>query len=173
VARLPRLTLYTFDVIRWPKCGLDECCQLHPHPILFSSSRSRCFRPLTSLPAKTLNPNRRLIKSYLLKLIMQRSATLERGSAQPPEPLCDDEELCGSSVPTSNTSHLKLALQASESLRLVADTLCKDNSCIQFCSSLKAILLEIITWLRTLRESSNAMDVILELLDELESLCKV
>ncbi|KAM3079612.1 hypothetical protein ACMFMG_006026 [Clarireedia jacksonii] len=76
----------------------------------------------------------------------------------------------------SDTSLVQFAVRASERLRHVADGLCSDASCVQFCANLKATLSDIINWLQTLpddeRSEKEAAELLEGLLEELESLCQ-
>ncbi|KAL7912198.1 hypothetical protein GGI35DRAFT_309378 [Trichoderma velutinum] len=69
-------------------------------------------------------------------------------------------------------SSLQLALQASKRLLRVAGNLCKDASCVQFCAQLKAILVDIIKWLQNLPDDADSENEAIELLMELDKLCR-
>lgn len=73
----------------------------------------------------------------------------------------------------SDISSLQFAIQASDRLRHVADGLCADTSCVQFCATLKTILVDIIKWLRALPNDEHSKGEAVALLEELESLCQV
>ncbi|KAF4470159.1 hypothetical protein FALBO_2934 [Fusarium albosuccineum] len=66
---------------------------------------------------------------------------------------------------------LSFAIQASDRLRAVANSLCTDHSCVQFCASLQVILGDIAQWLRTLPPDQYSEGEASALLRQLEDLC--
>lgn len=70
-------------------------------------------------------------------------------------------------------SSRQLAIQASDRLRHVADSLCGDASCVQFCASLKFILVDITKWLQNLPDDADSESEAVELLEQLDNLCRV
>ncbi|RMJ12143.1 hypothetical protein CDV36_008219 [Fusarium kuroshium] len=67
---------------------------------------------------------------------------------------------------------IQYALQASDRLRVIAESLCADKSCLQFCAALQAVLARLAKWLRTLPSNEDSESEAIELLDELERLCQ-
>lgn len=73
----------------------------------------------------------------------------------------------------ANMSSLQSAIQASGRLQAVAEDLCIDTSCVQFCATLQVVLADIVKWLRTLPDDQDSEREATALLDQLEGLCQV
>ncbi|RSL79564.1 hypothetical protein CEP51_007264 [Fusarium floridanum] len=67
---------------------------------------------------------------------------------------------------------LQSAIQASDCLRAVAEGLCVDTSCVQFCATLQVLLANIAKWLRTLPSDEGSKSEAAALLDQLEAICR-
>ncbi|KAM6520110.1 hypothetical protein FALCPG4_013662 [Fusarium falciforme] len=69
-------------------------------------------------------------------------------------------------------SSLQSAIQASGRLQAVAEALCIDTSCVQFCATLQVVLADIVKWLRALPNDRDSEREATALLDQLEGLCQ-
>lgn len=70
-------------------------------------------------------------------------------------------------------SALKLAVQAIDQLRPIVDDLSSLPQCVQFCATLKAILVDLSKLFRGLSENSRSEKEAIALLEQLETLCRV
>ncbi|KAK6859590.1 subtilisin-like protein [Apiospora arundinis] len=70
-------------------------------------------------------------------------------------------------------SALKLAVQAIDNLRPIVDDLCSLPQCVQFCATLKAILIDLSKLFRGLSENGQSEKEAIALLEQLENLCKL
>lgn len=67
-----------------------------------------------------------------------------------------------------------LAIKALENLWHIADSLCEDSSCSEFCRHFRWRLSEIIKWRKNLPVGADSKDEAIEmLLEELNNICKV
>ncbi|RSL97518.1 hypothetical protein CEP52_010869 [Fusarium oligoseptatum] len=67
---------------------------------------------------------------------------------------------------------IEYAIKASDRLLAIAESLCKDKSCLQFCAHLQAALAGITEWLQTLPKNEESKGVANLLLYQLEGLCR-
>ncbi|RSL48781.1 hypothetical protein CEP53_009417 [Fusarium sp. AF-6] len=72
----------------------------------------------------------------------------------------------------ADMASLQSAIQASDCLRAVAEDLCADMSCVQFCATLQVLLANITKWLRTLPSDEGSKSEAAALLDQLEAICR-
>ncbi|KAK8070436.1 subtilisin-like protein [Apiospora hydei] len=70
-------------------------------------------------------------------------------------------------------SALQQAIQAIDRLHHVVDYLCTQPPCVQFCASLKVILIDLIRWLRSLHEDEYSKKEASALLEQLDNLCRL